>query len=130
MKINLEMVSAVLSILAIGISVYGIVSDDRNADRDRRVDVYTRAKVSIDSIAFRELCVENGYNDVINSDINDEWMRNKLLEAWDIKSELEIYDESNAELYWTVMSNIYSEGHTFDKENYEKFITNIKKELK
>ena len=103
----------VLSIISVVIAVWTISASNTNAKTDRRVDTYTEAMVSLDTLAFYEWSAENGYEEIVNNEIDDEWMRKQLLEAVKIKARLELFDE----------------GHKFDTNEYEKLKKEIKEEI-
>ena len=106
-------VGLVLSIISVVIAVWTISASNTNAKTDRRVDTYTEAMVSLDTLAFYEWSAENGYEEIVNNEIDDEWMRKQLLEAVKIKARLELFDE----------------GHKFDTNEYEKLKKEIKEEI-
>lgn len=122
-------IGLVLSVISIGIAVWTISVSNTNAKTDRRVDTYTEAIVSLDTLAFYEWSAERGYEEIVNNEINDEWMRKQLLEAVKIKARLELFDEKKAERYWNIISQIFEEGHKFDTDEYKKLKKEIKEEI-
>ena len=122
-------VGLVLSRISVVIAVWTISASNTNAKTDRRVDTYTEAMVSLDTLAFYEWSAENGYEEIVNNEIDNEWMRKQLLEAVKIKARLELFDEKKADKYWNIISQIFDEGHKFDTNEYEKLKKEIKEEI-
>ena len=107
------------------VSVWSANESTKIAKTDRRVDTYTKAIVSLDTLSFREWITEEGYVEIFNGEVDDQWVKDYLLEAVEIKAKLDIFDEGKAERYWSIVSQIFSPQHKFNSEEYEK----LKKEI-
>ena len=117
--------SLFIAIISMFVSVWSANESTKIAKTDRRVDTYTKAIVSLDTLSFREWITEEGYGEIFNGEVDDQWVKDYLLEAVEIKAKLDIFDEGKAERYWGIVSQIFSPQHKFDSEEYEK----LKKEI-
>lgn len=126
---NVNWPSTIIAIVAIGISIISLIESNNNSVTDRRVNVYTKAIVSIETIAFHEWSEENGYGEVFNVDVDDTWINNQISKAVEINAELEMYDEENAKRYWEIVSQVFGEEHHFDGKKYEEFRDIIREEI-
>lgn len=122
-------VGLAISVFSIIIAMYSVIQSNMNAKTDRRVDTYTEAIISLDTLCFHEWSAENGYGEIFNSEINDEWVKTQVLEAVKIKSKLEILDKEKAESYWSIVSQIFAPEHKFDLEEYERLKESIMREI-
>lgn len=125
----ITLMGLILSIFSIIIALWSVIQSNENAKIDRRADTYTAAIVSLDTLCFYEWSLENGYEDVFNSEIDDQWLQEQLLDAVEIKAKLEIFDKEKAESYWNIISQIFDTGHKFDTEQYEKLKKSIMDEI-
>ena len=117
--------SLFIAIISMFVSVWSANESTKIAKTDRRVDTYTKAIVSLDTLSFREWITEEGYVEIFNGEVDDQWVKDYLLEAVEIKAKLDIFDEGKAERYWSIVSQIFSPQHKFNSEEYEK----LKKEI-
>lgn len=117
------------SIISIIVAFWSVTQSNENAKIDRRVDTYTETIVSLDTLCFYEWSLENGYEDIVDSKLDEQWIENQLLDAVKIKSKLEIYDEEKAESYWLIVAQIFDLEHKFDSEQYEKLKKAIMDEI-
>lgn len=125
----ISIITVLISIATVIINIWTVHKNDVNTKVDRRVGTYTDAVVSLETICFREWAGQEGYGEIINSDVNDEWMKEQLLHAVDIKARLSIFDEKKAKDYWKIVCQIFSPAHTFDHETYEGLINSLKQEI-
>ncbi len=124
-----SVLSLVLSILSISVASWSVIQSNKNAETDRRVDTYTEAIVSLDTLCFYEWSLENGYGETFNIEIDDQWLKNQMLDAVRIKAKLEIFDKAKADSYWSIVSQIFDSEHKFDSEEYEKLEKAIRNEI-
>lgn len=122
-------ITLTVSILSMIISVWSVMQSNENAKTDRCVNTYTEAIVSLDLLCFYEWSSENGYGDTFNSEIDNQWLKDQVLEAVRIKAKLEVFDKQKADSYWSIVSQIFDSAHSFDLDEYEKLKNAIMKEI-
>lgn len=125
----ISIITVLTGIATVIINIWTVHQNDINTRADRRVDTYTDAVVSLETMQFRAWAEQEGYGEIINSEVNDEWMKEQLLHAVDIKARLSIFDERKAENYWEIVSQIFSPEHTFDQAAYEALTNSLKNEI-
>lgn len=125
----ISILSLVFSVFSIIIAFWSVMQSNENAKADRRVDTYTEAIVSLDTLCFYEWSSENGYGDTFSSEIDGQWIKNQMLDAVRIKAKLEIFDKAKADSYWSIVSQIFDSDHKFDSKEYEKLKKEIMNEI-
>lgn len=126
----------IFSYISLGISIISLLAafiaikvSDNNAKVDRRVEIYTDAIVSLDTLIFYEWISKEGHGEIFKNELDDHGLKNQMLDAVKIKSKLEILDEKKADRYWKIISQIFSSDHQFDSNEYEKLKKEINKEV-
>lgn len=120
--------SLIISIFSLVVAFWSVHVSSVIAKTDRRVDTYTEAIVSLDTMYFYAWSFDNG-EEIISSEIDEQWEKNQILDAVKIKAKLDIFDKEKADSYWKIVSQIFSHEHKFDIEEYEKLKSAIMNEI-
>ncbi len=125
----LEIVGLLVAIVALVVSIWAVVISKNIAVTDRKANTYTDAIVYLEKMAFINESPNLGFGDAMITDVNDEWIKEQIIIAVDIKSRLNLHDESKAKDFWSIISGIYGKEHIFDQDKYQKLRKEIINEL-
>ena len=70
--------SLFIAIISMFVSVWSANESTKIAKTDRRVDTYTKAIVSLDTLSFREWITEEGYGEIFNGEVDDQWVKTRM----------------------------------------------------
>lgn len=129
-KLNIiEVVGLLVAIVALLVSIAAIFISKNIAVTDRKANTYTDVIVYLEKIAFISESPKLGFENTMIEDVNDEWIKEQVITAVDIKSRLDLYDKNKAEDFWSIVSDIYGKEHKFDQDKYKKLREEIVNDL-
>lgn len=125
-KIKVLNIELIISLIPLIIAIWSVFLTQNIAVTDRKAQVFQDTIVYLDKLSFRSISPNFGFGDTLTKDVDDEWIKKEVLVAVEIKTRLNLFDDKKANLFWEIVSEIYSENHYF---NYEKYF-NLKMEIK
>lgn len=125
----MDILGLVIAIVALIVSIWSVILTKSIALTDRKANTYLEAIVYLDSLAFRSDSPNLGFRNAYINDVSDEWVKEQVLVAVNIRSRLELLENGKGELFWDIVSKIYGKEHIFDQDKYQKLRKEIMREL-
>lgn len=126
----LALISFLVSLISLVVAIWSVKVSEKIAIVDRKANGYNDAIVFLNKINFINQSSQSGFGEMLIKDVDDEWVKNQVLIAVDIKSRIDVYDKENGTLFWEIVSEIFSKEHKFNYEKYNSLRKNIENEIK
>ena len=126
----IALISFFVSLISLAVAIWSVKVSKKIAIADRKTNVYNDVIVFLNKINFIAQSSQFGFGEMLIKDVDDEWIKNQILIAVDIKSRIDVYNKENGTLFWEMVSEIFSKEHKFDYEKYNSLLKNIENELK
>lgn len=125
----MEFFGLIIAIVALIVSFCNLMLTKKIALVDRKTSIYIDAIVYLDKLQFINTSPDMGFNDSLTKRVTDEWTVEQILIAADINSRLKLIDNAKAQIFWEIISNIFSKDMRFDYDSYQKLRNEIINEL-
>lgn len=125
----MEIFGLIIAVVALVVSISNLILTKKIAIADRKTSTYIDAIVYLDKLKFIAASPTMGFGNSLVKKVNDDWINEQILIATDINSRLELIDNEKSDMFWEIISKMFSDVHIFDADIYNTLRSKIIIEL-
>lgn len=125
----MEIFGLIIAVVALVVSISNLILTKKIAIADRKTSTYIDAIVYLDKLKFIAASSTMGFGNSLVKKVNDDWINEQILIATDINSRLELIDNEKSDMFWEIISKMFSDVHIFDADIYNSLRRKIIIEL-
>ena len=110
----MEIFGLIIAVVALVVSISNLILTKKIAIADRKTSTYIDAIVYLDKLKFIAASPTMGFGNSLVKKVNDDWINEQILIATDINSRLELIDNEKSDMFWEIISKMFSDVHIYN----------------